>query len=207
MSLPEISRRCLTCGASVRAGARFCPQCGSRVAGEGGDARAEGQATAAGGEAGAGPRPESPTPTTRTAPAWAEDEKEPLDLTPPASATVAPPRETAAPTRETAAPTRHTTPPTRDAVSPADGRAGESRPGGSDAAAGAPPAEAEGGRPRRAAARVRETVMPRVERMRDEAMVVLEESPDDSGLRFVVIAVALFALFLLFLLLSTTVLR
>ncbi|HWS53872.1 MAG TPA: hypothetical protein VN228_07090, partial [Pyrinomonadaceae bacterium] len=70
-----------------------------------------------------------------------------------------------------------------------------------------PPAEAEGGRPRRAAARVRETVMPRVERMRDEAMVVLEESPDDSGLRFVVIAVALFALFLLFLLLSTTVLR
>jgi hypothetical protein len=43
--------------------------------------------------------------------------------------------------------------------------------------------------------------------MRDEALVALEETPDDSGLRFVVIAVALFALFLLFLLLSTTVLR
>ena len=31
MSLPEISRRCLSCGAAVRAGARFCPQCGKSV--------------------------------------------------------------------------------------------------------------------------------------------------------------------------------
>src|SRR4051812_38992864 len=28
MSLPEISRRCISCGAAVRAVARFCPQCG-----------------------------------------------------------------------------------------------------------------------------------------------------------------------------------
>src|SRR5690242_17290889 len=28
MSLPEISRRCLSCGAAVRAGSRFCQQCG-----------------------------------------------------------------------------------------------------------------------------------------------------------------------------------
>ncbi|MDT7780598.1 MAG: hypothetical protein QOC99_3110 [Acidobacteriota bacterium] len=28
MSLPEISRRCRSCGGAVRAGARFCPQCG-----------------------------------------------------------------------------------------------------------------------------------------------------------------------------------
>ena len=31
MSLPEISRRCVSCGASVRAGARYCPQCGKVV--------------------------------------------------------------------------------------------------------------------------------------------------------------------------------
>ncbi|HEX8352028.1 MAG TPA: zinc-ribbon domain-containing protein, partial [Pyrinomonadaceae bacterium] len=30
--LPEISRRCRSCGAAVRAGARFCPQCGEPMA-------------------------------------------------------------------------------------------------------------------------------------------------------------------------------
>ncbi|HEY0082432.1 MAG TPA: hypothetical protein VGB61_06550, partial [Pyrinomonadaceae bacterium] len=29
---PEIARRCLSCGASVRGRASFCPQCGSRMA-------------------------------------------------------------------------------------------------------------------------------------------------------------------------------
>ncbi|HYH85115.1 MAG TPA: zinc ribbon domain-containing protein, partial [Pyrinomonadaceae bacterium] len=32
---PEISRRCLKCGAAVRAGARFCPQCGQEFRGAG----------------------------------------------------------------------------------------------------------------------------------------------------------------------------
>lgn len=58
---------------------------------------------------------------------------------------------------------------------------------------------------RRAGAVVKENIMPRVGRMRDEALVVLEETPDDAGLRFVVIAAALFLLFLLFLFLSTTI--
>ncbi|HZH32438.1 MAG TPA: zinc-ribbon domain-containing protein, partial [Pyrinomonadaceae bacterium] len=31
MSEPEIARRCLSCGASVRGRASFCPQCGSRM--------------------------------------------------------------------------------------------------------------------------------------------------------------------------------
>ncbi|HEX7957921.1 MAG TPA: zinc ribbon domain-containing protein, partial [Pyrinomonadaceae bacterium] len=46
MSLPEISRRCLACGAAVRAGARFCPQCGRLFeAGAGAqEAAAEGRA-------------------------------------------------------------------------------------------------------------------------------------------------------------------
>src|ERR1043165_9143460 len=57
MSLPEISRRCLSCGAAVRAGARFCPHCGQPVNAEGASAggaeggrraleRAEGEAPA-----------------------------------------------------------------------------------------------------------------------------------------------------------------
>ena len=56
---------------------------------------------------------------------------------------------------------------------------------------------------RRAGAVVKENIMPRVEKMRDEALVVLEETPDDAGLRFVAAAVILFLLFLLFLFLST----
>lgn len=34
---PEISRRCKGCGASVRARARFCPQCGRGMAGDPGE--------------------------------------------------------------------------------------------------------------------------------------------------------------------------
>jgi hypothetical protein len=56
-------------------------------------------------------------------------------------------------------------------------------------------------------ARVREGARERVGRARDEALVALEETPDDSGLRFVVAAVVLFLLFAFLLLLSTTVLR
>ena len=56
-------------------------------------------------------------------------------------------------------------------------------------------------------ARVREAGRARVGRMRDEAIVVLEETPDDSGLRFVLAAAALFGVFLLLLFLSTTLLR
>jgi len=31
MSEPEIARRCITCGASVRQHAMFCPQCGNPI--------------------------------------------------------------------------------------------------------------------------------------------------------------------------------
>lgn len=76
--------------------------------------------------------------------------------------------------------------------------------GGSNVAAAAQGAGvAESARRRRAGAVVKENIMPRVERMREEALVVLEETPDDAGLRFVAAAVVLFLLFLLFLFLST----
>src|SRR5215213_10168995 len=41
MSQPEISRRCLSCGAAGRAGARFCPQCGEQVTDAGAGAAAQ----------------------------------------------------------------------------------------------------------------------------------------------------------------------
>ena len=56
-------------------------------------------------------------------------------------------------------------------------------------------------------ARVREGTRARGGRMREEAIVVLEETPDDSGLRFVLVAAALFVISLVLLFLSTTILR
>lgn len=52
-----------------------------------------------------------------------------------------------------------------------------------------------------------ENTRARVERVKGDALVALEETPDDSGLRFVAVAVVLFVLFIVFLLLSVTVLR
>lgn len=75
----------------------------------------------------------------------------------------------------------------------------------------APPAVAAGAleRPRPSAekggraAAVRESLRPRVERVRDASRGVFEEAAEDSGLRFVLISVALFLVFLLFLLLNS----
>ncbi|HEV7890500.1 MAG TPA: hypothetical protein VGP08_07670 [Pyrinomonadaceae bacterium] len=52
-----------------------------------------------------------------------------------------------------------------------------------------------------------ENTRARVERVKGDALFALEETPDDSGLRFVAVAAALFVLFVLFLFLSVTVLR
>jgi hypothetical protein len=184
MSLPEISRRCLTCGAAVRAGSRFCQQCGKPLQAE-----------------------DAP-------PAAEEVRAEP------------PPQERAAP------PTKDWTPPTKEFTAFEQLKATRPEPAPSaPVAAGAPePREVPGrvapdagevveadageaveaGRAaelRNRVARVREGTKARVGRMREEAIVVLEETPDDSGLRFVLAAAALFLFVVVLLFLSTTVLR
>jgi hypothetical protein len=73
-----------------------------------------------------------------------------------------------------------------------------------DAAATGSAADAE---KRGRVARMREATRERAARVRDEALVALEETPDDAGLRFVVAAVALFLLSAFLLVLSLTVLR
>lgn len=65
--------------------------------------------------------------------------------------------------------------------------------------------ESRGGVRQRAASvggAVGENLRPRVERLREASTVVFDEASDDPGLRFVIIAGLLFALFLFFLLLS-----
>jgi hypothetical protein len=236
--LPEISRRCISCGAAVRAGARFCPQCG-KVVSEGASAAGDADASSSG-RASVEREAESPrasTPPTREfyAPASGEEQSKgrAADVPKPDAAQPARGLESLArelehkafggdgarggvrETGELPAPSevesggaagqfasaaspqqsasRHSAAPQRQSETP-DGAAAEEK-------RGRVARVREGTR-----ARV-ENTRARVERVKDDALVALEETPDDSGLRFVAVAAFLFALFLLFLLLSVTVLR
>ena len=193
MSLPEISRRCLSCGAAVRAGSRFCHQCGKAMDAEARPAEALEDARAPVPPTGEWARPAEGVPQTVEAPRT-------KDWTPPT-------KEFAAFEQSVGAAGAQATPEPVPAAEverePVEAGAPESRD------EGAQPSEEAGGAGdlRGRVARVREETRARVGRMREEAIVVLEETPDDSGLRFVLAAAALFVLFLVLLFLSTTVLR
>ena len=185
--LPEISRRCLSCGAAVRAGTRFCPQCGKPLEAEAAPGASEES------------RVETPRASVPPTGEWSPQEKvapKTKDWTPPTKEFAAfepPPGVSAA----TAAP---------PAPEPVAAVAEEAEPESREEAS----AGEEAGRAgdlRGRVARVREGTKARVGRMREEAIVALEETPDDSGLRFVLAAAALFVLFLVLLFLSTTVMR
>jgi hypothetical protein len=201
MSLPEISRRCLSCGAAVRAGARFCPHCGHAFE-AGAQAAAEGDAGAA--RAQEDGAEERPAPGAAQLDEWVAPQTREAEV----------PRAWAPPTREFSA-FEQSLAAVRPGAGAEAGAAEHPAAPGETASAepeAAEPAEsaAEGAGAlgaRSRVARVREGTRARVERMRDEAIVALEETPDDSGLRFVVAAAALFLVFVFLLVLSTTVLR
>jgi len=65
-----------------------------------------------------------------------------------------------------------------------------------------PPERETPAKRRRTTVIVEENLRPRVEKLREASMVVLEEASEDSGARFVLIALAVFLLFLLFLIIS-----
>ena len=201
MSLPEISRRCLTCGAAVRAGSRFCQQCGKALEAEAAPGASE--------ERGADAARATVPPTGE----WSRPAEEPpptKDLTPPtrefaafeqSPGAVEPQTMSPAPAPLLAAPSERGAVPEAPVVG-----ASESRDEEALAVAAAEDA-GRAGDLRGRVARVREGTRARVGRMREEAIVVLEETPDDSGLRFVLAAAALFVVFLVLLFLSTTLLR
>jgi hypothetical protein len=172
--LPEISRRCLSCGAAVRAGSQFCQQCGKALA------------------------VESTPPTEEREPAPAEE------WTPPT-------KEFAAFVQSPGVAEAQAAPAEQVPVAPSDVGV-EAVPSAlvvdePESLEEAPEDAGRAGDLRGRVARVREGTRARVGRMREEAIVVLEETPDDSGLRFVLAAAALFVVFLVLLFLSTTVLR
>ena len=87
----------------------------------------------------------------------------------------------------------------------------EAAPDDGDARAGERAAERSGearggvrGRAAAVGASVGESLRPRVERLREASSVVIDEAAEDPGVRFLVVAAALFLLFLLLWLLSFT---
>ena len=170
---PEIARRCMNCGASVRGHARFCPQCGHAMS-------------------------EAPTLIRRPTPTGglvddvervARDMRERLT---PVDAAHAPRDNDHPPAPHTDAPAEASRPTVVPAeVTHADDARAESLTA----------VEAQGvrrGRTDRARSRAGEGV----ERLREASFVVFDEAHDDPGLRFVLVAALLFALFLIILLLS-----
>lgn len=207
--LPEISRRCVSCGAAVRVGARFCPQCGN------GMSDADAVRAGASSDAPVVAPPPEPEPPRASSPATREVNVASAGESSSPPRAVAPEREAQSSVPETGeseSPYAHAvTPDTHDAMPNAQA-APPQQVQLEDAAPLADEAAAEEKRGR--VARVREgtrarveNTRARVERVKGDALVALEDAPDDSGLRFVAVAAVLFVLFIAFLFLSVTVLR
>ena len=164
---PEISRRCLSCGAAVRSEAMFCPECGQPLSRAGQDLA---QTIASDAPAVVSEAPESAK----------------ADQTSPAAVT--PSNETQAKTDKTPSTSIRLSP---DRQSPAAGerlktaKARETLHRASTVARGA-----------------LEDNVKRVEKIRHVSSVVLEEAHYDPSLRFVLVALGVFIVFLILLVLS-----
>ena len=233
--LPEISRRCLSCGAAVRGGARFCPQCGKLM-------EAEASAPAEAARADEGATSAGTPPAADVAPAAADeirleeswrDWEQSVGAHAEAAEVKTPVREQSreeisseslevgggesrGAAGETPAPPTQpllrpqSTPPAPSVVQREGHDDGQGAEGAAQVAAAAVGDAGSLARPRsaekgRRAAAVKESLRPRVERVRDASMGVLEDAAEDSGLRFVLIALALFAVFLVFLFINNLV--
>lgn len=170
---PEISRRCSACGAAVRANATFCHQCGK-------------------------PMMKSAPPGVGTTIEGPGEERAPVTDAGPENSSAARQGDGAGRTAPTAAPEKE--------------RAEDNGIGATVGATAEPSAEAAtgdaAGRNRlnraRAVARgaVEERLAPRVEKLRQTSSVVLDEAADDPSVRFLLVAAALFVLFLVLLIIT-----
>jgi hypothetical protein len=187
MSEPEIARRCNTCGASVRGAAHFCPQCGQPLAG----------ASVVAAPAQTKSQPALVDEAERVAMSLSGKLTAPRDAGDARASNVPDVPDTAnAPEASTAA---QPAPPAMvdDArVLAEDGARANPASVQATGIAGA-----SVGRLRQRAASVGagvgETLRPRAQKLRERSVVVLDEAADDPGLRFVLVAAALFVVALL----------
>jgi len=163
MAEPEISHRCLACGAAIRTHAQFCPQCGKPLKKTSSDALPAAKAS----ELQPSGRIDRELKTTPLAPTQTMIEPAP-----------------------------------QDAASSAESQSAiEAAPEAPHAAQDEK--HAKKSRVKQAARGVvQENVRPRVEKLRKASNVVLEEAAIDPSLRFILIAVLIFIVFITLLLLS-----
>jgi len=196
MAEPEIARRCLSCGASVRGRASFCPQCGSRVDG----ASAESDAAVA-----VVPQAESQVRQTdslvdevaRVANTL-KDKLPTLSQESRVSDNHKAARQSPTPEEEAEAVDAH-------ALQPSEHEENARAEEAAAVTTAAPPGDTRGRMRQRAASvggSVGGNLRPRVEKLREASTVVFDEATDDPGLRFVIVAIVLFLLFLFILIFS-----
>lgn len=206
MPEPEIARRCGACGAAVRGAARFCPQCGQSMSDAHDDTGAQSSALS---------QPALVEEAERVASslsgrlaARAGDEAEDADARgSTASATNDAETGAQSPITQTRTEQSSTTQETSRATSAPSSIPSSTAQPSDDAAAQPQKIQTPGegatvGVRQRAAtvgASVGDSLRPRVGRLRERSVVVLDEAADDPGLRFVLVAAALFVVaFLLF---------
>jgi predicted RNA-binding Zn-ribbon protein involved in translation (DUF1610 family) len=190
MSEPEISHRCTSCGASVRGHALFCPQCGHPFV------RKDAKANKDGGRI----SPLGATESVETTP-----QTEPTKSTEPTSEVASP-----EPDRTPKVATTATTMATKPGAPVADRRAGRStrgreRTGGSRSVAVNKARQRVQQATTAARDKLEDNVRPRVEKIRQASTVVLEEATYDPSVRFILVAAALFVLFVILLILSKVI--
>jgi len=188
---PEISHRCTSCGASVRGHALFCPQCGHPFAPKGAKAKEDGS----GPTASAAKESVETIPTTdvNKADAAISDVDQPPE---PAQ----PPKIAATAKTETAMPA--STVPDRRSARSAGGR---ERTAGSRSLAVNKARQKVQQATTAARDKLEDNVRPRVEKIRQASTVVLEEAAYDPSVRFILVAGALFVLFVILLILSKVI--
>jgi endogenous inhibitor of DNA gyrase (YacG/DUF329 family) len=177
MPEPEIARRCPSCGASIRDLARFCPQCGKQV-----PARDSSQTQ----PLVASPAKEKPPETTAPAgDSQVEAEKEHGGDSETLSS-----KESDKKTQQASSKVAVVKPPASEIPT---------SPRGQTALAAV---EAQIQRAGTLARDVEGDVIHRVQQVREISSIVLDEAGYDPGLRFVLVAVVLFLLFLVIVLLN-----
>jgi predicted nucleic acid-binding Zn-ribbon protein len=197
MPEPEISHRCTSCGASVRGHALFCPQCGYPLTQTPKTANDTADGKAVGG----------PVTTEEAAPVSTEEpaSEPPVEKSTSAQTETIPSGEPEVALKETGGATKDSVPelkPVAESGSASDGRR---RPGASTALA-ANKARAKIKQATNAARdRIEDNVRPRVDKIRQASSVVLEEANYDPSVRFILVAGALFVLFVVLLIISKVI--
>jgi zinc-ribbon domain len=211
---PEISHRCTSCGASVRGHALFCPECGHPLTRKTANGGHEGSAVSESeSDVKAAATDEPAANEVEPAPASDPETETPAAIETTAKGEPAPESDVAGePIVESAQPSAEQ-PASESAkpVTPQPARPPGRLSTGRDRAAASTALAANKARTKiqkattAARDKLEDNVRPRVDKIRQASTVVLEEASDDPSVRFILVAGALFVLFLILLILSKVI--